>query len=47
MLHYLFIILTLGAGWLAYSDGLLPIETVAIGLFFAAYLGCMGLLFRE
>ena len=33
MLHYLFMLLALGAGWMAYTDGLIPIQVAAIGLF--------------
>jgi len=47
MLHTLFIVMAIVAGWAAYAEGMIPMETVAIGSFFAAYACCMGMLFRE
>ncbi|MGI9414406.1 MAG: hypothetical protein ACR2PM_12100 [Hyphomicrobiales bacterium] len=47
MLHFLFISMALGAGWMAYTDGLIPMQVAAIGLFFTAYACCMGVLYRS
>ena len=47
MLHFIVLVLALTAGWAAYAEGIIPMETAAIGLFFAAYALCMAALFKE
>ena len=47
MLHFIFLILAMAAGWAAYSEGMIALGTAVIGLFFGSYLLCMRVLFHD
>ena len=47
MLHFIFLISAIAAGSAAYADGMIPMGVAVIGLFFAAYALCMGVLFHD